>query len=250
MRDASRRNAFTLLIDGVEHSHVDLDDPRYLVFEYVQWFGDVVDCLAVEGKSLDTVHLGGGAATLARYVAATRPNSKQIVFELDSALIALVRERLPLPKTRRLRIRIGDARVGMAGLATNSADLVVRDAFFDAEVPPQLTTVESALVVKEILRPEGVYLLNVADGAPFFKLGPDLAALAKVFPELAVISDPPVFRGRRHGNLVVAASGVPLPVEAIARRVAAGAAPGRVRATGESLAMARGHRPLRDSDLA
>jgi len=161
----------------------------------------------------------------------------------------MVRERLPLPKTRRVRIRIGDARVGMASLATNSADLVVRDAFLDAEIPRQLTTVESAMVVREILRPEGVYLLNVADGAPFFKLGADLAALTKVFPELAVISEAPVFRGRRHGNLVVAASGVALPIEAIARRVAGGAAPGRVRATGESLAMARSHRPLRDADL-
>jgi len=249
IRDASRRNAFTLLIDGVEHSHVDLDDPRYLVFEYVQWFGDVVDCLASEGTPLDTVHLGGGAATLARYIAATRPGSKQIVFELDAALVELVRMQLPLPRSRRIRIRIGDARVGLAALATDSADLVVRDAFLDAEVPPQLTTVESALLVREILRPGGAYVLNVADGVPFFKAGADLAVLAKVFPELAVISEPSVFRGRRHGNLVLVASGVPLPAEAIARAVAGGAAPGRVRATGEAMAMARGHRPLRDSDI-
>ncbi|MGH8888856.1 MAG: spermidine synthase [Acidothermaceae bacterium] len=249
LRDASRRNAFTLLIDGVEHSHVDLDDPRYLVFEYVHWLGDIIDCLAPEGEPLDTVHLGGGAATVARYIAATRPVSHQTVFELDAALVTLVRTKLPMPKTRRLRLRVGDARTGLAGLPSQSADLVVRDTFRDAEVPAHLATVEFASEVREILRPGGVYLLNVADGAPFRKLGADLAALRDVFAQLAVVSEPSVFRGRRHGNLVVAASDAPLPIDAIARRVADGAVQGRVRENGEARAMARGHRPLRDAEL-
>ena len=249
LRDTGRRNAYTLLLDGVESSHVDLDDPRYLVFEYVRWLGDVIDCLAVSGEPLDTMHLGGGAATLARYVAATRPMSKQIVFEVDAALVALVRAKLPLPKTRRLRVRVGDARAGMATLQASSVDVVVRDAFRDAQVPPHLATIEFASLVKEKLRSEGVYLLNVADGAPFFKLGADLATLAEVFGQLVVISEPSVFRGRRHGNLVVAASDAPLPIEAIARRVAGGVVQGRVRDHGEARAMARRSRPLRDADL-
>jgi len=250
LRDASRRNAFTLLIDGVEHSYVDLDDPRYLVFEYVHWFGDIVDCLAPDGDPLDTVHLGGGAATVARYIAATRPTSQQVVFEVDAALVSLVRTKLPLPKSRRLRMKVGDARAGVTGLPANAADLVVRDAFRAAEVPAHLCTAEFASEVREILRPDGVYLLNVADGVPFRNLGADLAALCDVFAQLAVVSEPSVFRGRRHGNLVVIASDAPLPIEAIARRVADGAVQGRVRENGEARAMARGHRPLHDSDLA
>ena len=249
LRDAGRRNAYTLLLDGVESSHVDLDDPQYLVFEYVRWLGDVIDSLAASGEPLDTVHLGGGAGTLARYVAATRPMSKQIVFEVDAALVGLVREKLPLPKTRRLRVRVGDARAGLATLPANSADVVVRDAFRDAQVPPHLATTEFSLLVREKLRPSGVYLLNVADGAPFFKLGDDLATLAGIFDWLAVISEPSVFRGRRHGNLVVAASNALLPIEAIARRVAGGAVQGRVRDHGEARAMARGFRPLHDAGL-
>lgn len=248
-RDAGRRNAFTLLIDGVEHSHVDLDDPRYLVFEYVRWIGDVVDCLAPDGAPLDTVHLGGGAATVARFIAATRPTSNQVVFEVDAALVSLVRKKLPLPKTRRLRVRIADARAGVAGVPPHSVDLVVRDAFRDAEVPAHLTTVEFAYEVREILRPDGVYLLNVADGVPFRKLGADIAALREVFAQLAVISEPSVFRGRRHGNLVIAASDVALPIDAIARRVADGAVQGRVRDNGEAHAMGRGRRALCDADL-
>jgi spermidine synthase len=249
LRDASRSRAFTLLLDGVESSHVDLDDPQYLVFEYVRWLGDVIDCLAPSGEPLDAVHLGGGAATLARYVAATRPAAKQVVFEVDAALVALVREKLPFPKTRRLRVRVGDAREGLTALPPASADVVVRDAFRDAAVPPHLATVEFAALVKEVLRPGGVYLLNVADGAPFFNLGPDLATLAAVFDQLALVSEPSVFRGRRHGNLVVAASDAALPLDAIARRVADGAVQGRVRNHNEARAMIRGSRALRDSDL-
>jgi spermidine synthase len=245
-RDDTRRNAFTLFLDGVESSHVDLDDPTYLVFEYMQWFGGVIDCLRPHGAPIDTAHVGGAGLTLARFIAATRPRSRQTVFEIDAALVALVREKLPLPKSRLLRIRVGDARLGLVSLPTSSVDLVVRDAFLDAKVPEHLRTVEFALLAKEIMRPGGAYMMNVADGAPFRKLGPDVAAVAEVFAELAVISEPPVFRGRRHGNLVVLASDSPLPVEAIAAKVAADAAPARVRAGGEARAMGRGHRPPRD----
>jgi hypothetical protein len=250
VRDSTRRNAYTLLLDGVESSHVDLDEPTYLLFEYVRWFGDIVDCLASASSPLDAVHLGGGAATFARYIATVRPGSWQVVFELDAALVALVREKLPLPKTRRLRIRVADARLGLASLPADSADVVVRDAFLGTVVPPHLRTVEFAWQVREILRPAGVYLVNVADGVPFRLLGPELAALHDVFGNLAVVSEPAVFRGRRHGNVVIAASNAELPLDAIARRVAAGAVQGRVRRDGETRALARGHRALRDTDVA
>lgn len=249
VRDPSRRNAFTLLLDGIESSHVDLDEPTYLAFEYVRWLGDIVDCLAPAGAPLATAHLGGGAATLARYIAATRPQSRQVVFEIDEALVALVRRKLPLPKTRLLRIRIADARLGVVATPASSFDVVVRDAFRDAAVPPHLRTAEFALQVGETLRREGVYLLNVADGVPFRQLGPELATLLEVFAHLAVVSEPAVFRGRRHGNLIVAASNAPLPLDAIAARVAAGAVQGRVRDLGEVRVMARGHRPLHDGDV-
>lgn len=248
VRDGSRRNAWTLLLDGVESSHVDLDDPTLLSFEYVRWFGDIVDCLAPPGERLDTVHLGGGAVTLARYVATTRPASVQVVFEVDAALIELVRTELPWPRNPRLRIRVGDARAGLAGLRPVAFDVVVSDAFRDAAVPPHLRTVEFARQVKAVLRPGGVYLINVADRSPFGRLGAELATVFEVFAYVAVISEPGVLRGRRHGNLVVAAADEPLPVDAIARRVADGGVQGRLRDLSEARAMARGHAPVRDAD--
>ena len=249
VRDNSRRDAWTLLLDGVETSHVDLDDPRFLAFEYVRWLGDVIDCLAPAASPLDTVHLGGGALTLARYVMATRPSSSQLVFEVDAALIDLVRRAMPLPKGRRLRIRIGDAGSGLAGVREHAWDVVVRDAFRDATVPDHLRTVECAAAAKRALRPTGVYLMNIADRSPFAATGAELATVLEVFGDVAVISEPGVLRGRRHGNLVVLASNAPLPIDAVGRRVADGGVQGRVRDLAEVKAMARGHRPLRDADL-
>jgi spermidine synthase len=250
VRDGSRRNAWTLLLDGVETSHVDLDDPTSLEFEYVRWLGDVIECVAPAGSRLDTVHLGGGALTLARYVMATRPQSTQIVLEIDGALVDLVRLRLPWHRSRRLRVRIGDARAGLAAIADASCDLVVRDAFRDAVVPANLRTVECAIRVKEILRPGGVYVMNVADRAPFAMTGVELATVSEAFSDVAVISEPGVLRGRRHGNLIIVAANEPLPVGAIARRVADGGVQGRVRDRAQAMEIARGHRPLRDTDVS
>ena len=110
MRELDRPNAWELFVDGIPQSHVDLDDPNYLEFEYVRRLGHLLDTAAP--GPLRVLHLGAGALTLARYVAVNRPGSDQLAVDNDSALIELVRARLPLPNSRkgRIRVRIGDAR--------------------------------------------------------------------------------------------------------------------------------------------
>src|SRR5258707_1379767 len=94
--DADRPAAWTLLADGFPQSHVDLDDPRHLEFEYVRRIGHLLDLAAPDGEPLRVLHLGGGALTLARYVAAARPGSTQLAVESDGALADLVRRGVPL----------------------------------------------------------------------------------------------------------------------------------------------------------
>ena len=93
--DPDRPQGWTLLVDGTAQSHVDLDDPTHLEFEYVRRLGHVVDVIAPPATPLSAIHLGGGAWTLARYVAVTRPGSRQQVVELDAGLVDLVTSRLP-----------------------------------------------------------------------------------------------------------------------------------------------------------
>ena len=65
-------------------------------------------------------------------------------------------------------MRIGDAREGLgrlpAGLVGN-VDLLVSDVYSGAQTPAHLTTVEFYTAAARLLAPEGVLLVNVADGA-------------------------------------------------------------------------------------
>ncbi|MFI8514579.1 spermidine synthase [Streptomyces sp. NPDC085460] len=226
--DRDRPRAWTLLVDGAPQSHVDLDDPAALTFEYQRRLGHVADLAAPPGRPLQAVHLGGGAFTLARYVAATRPRSTQQVVEIDEPLVRLVRRALPLDPGARIRVRATDARAGLAKVPDGWADLIIADVFRGARTPAHLTSTEFLHEVRRALRPGGTYAANLADGPPLAHLRGQVATAAAVFPELALIADPTVLRGRRFGNAVLVASDRALPVAELTRRVATDPHPGRV----------------------
>ena len=194
-----------LLTDRIRQSYVDLDDPTYLDFEYVQAFADVIELLP-DGP-LAVTHVGGAGCTLARYIAARRPGSPQIVLEPDTALTATVRARLPFargaadPGPRRSTDGPGSARWRAA-----SADVVVLDAYLGGRVPAELTTTEFLADVARVLRPDGVLLANLADGPPLRYSRRVARTVAAHLPHVALRSDAAVFRGRRFGNVVLAAS--------------------------------------------
>ncbi|AYC41020.1 spermidine synthase [Streptomyces griseorubiginosus] len=226
--DRDRPRAWTLLIDGAPQSHVDLDDPLHLSFEYQRRLGHVIDLAAAPGRPLHAVHLGGGALTLARYLAATRPRSTQQVVERDAALVQLVRQKLPLEPTARIRVRSVDAREGLAKVADGWADLVIADVFSGARTPAHLTSAEFLDEVRRALKPGGLYAANLADGPPLSHLRGQIATAAARFADLALVADPTVLRGKRFGNAVLVASDAPLPVAELTRRAASDPHPGRV----------------------
>jgi len=233
LRDADRRGAWMLLIDGVPQSHVDLDDPGYLDFEYVRRIGHVIDEAAPAGQPLRVLHLGAGALTLARYVASTRPGSPQLAVEVDAALVDLIRLRLP-PRNPRLRVRVGDARAELERLRPGSFDVVIADVFAGGRTPAHLTSAEFWAAARRVVHGtssgsrDGVVAANVADGAPLAHTRAQVATARAVFPHACLIADAAVLRGRRFGNLVLVASPEPLPVDALTRRTAGDPMPGRV----------------------
>lgn len=226
--DRERPHAWTLTLDGAPQSHVDLDDPTFLSFEYQRRIGHIADLVAPPGQPLHVVHLGGGAFTLARYIAATRPRSTQQVIEVDAALVQLVRRELPLDPQARIRVRATDARAGLGKIQDGWADLVIADVFSGARTPAHLTSTEFLAEVRRVLKPGGSYVANLADGPPLTHLRGQIATAATVFPELALAADPTVWRGRRFGNAVLLASDLPLKVAELTRRVATDPHPGRV----------------------
>ncbi|MFI5677636.1 spermidine synthase [Streptomyces cellulosae] len=248
MPDVDRKRAWLLTVDGAPQSYVDLDEPEHLEFEYARRLGHVLDTVAEAGRPLDVLHLGGGALTLPRYVAVTRPGSRQDVVEADGALLELVVEHLPLPEGAGVAVHAADARAWLEGAPTDSADVLVADVFGGSRVPAHLTSVAYAREAARVLRGDGVYLANLADAAPFAFLRSQLATFGTVFEELVLIAEPGVLRGRRFGNAVLVAAHHPLDTSALVRRTASDAFPARVEHGPALRDFIDGAGPVRDED--
>ncbi|MCL7426403.1 fused MFS/spermidine synthase [Streptomyces sp. YS415] len=246
MPDVDRERAWLLTVDGAPQSYVDLDEPTHLEFEYARRLGHVLDVVAEPGRALDVLHLGGGALTIPRYVAATRPGSRQDVVEADRGLLQLVVDHLPVPDG--IALHTADARAWTEAAPADSADVLVADVFGGSRVPAHLTTLAYARAAERVLRGTGVYLANLADAAPFTFLRSQLATFAAVFEELALIAEPGVLRGRRFGNAVLVAAHRPVDLAALTRLTASDAFPARVEHGPGLRTFIGGARPVRDED--
>jgi spermidine synthase len=210
-----------LLLDGREAGQIDLSDPRELAFAYMRRIADLIDAFRPPSSGIDVLHVGGGACALPRYVAATRPKSRQLVLELDPGVVALAREHLGLRATPRLRIKVGDAAELITTRYDASADLVIGDAFDGPHVPAQLSTAAFVAQVRRVLRPAGVYALNVIDIPPLEEVLAHDALVRARFEHVAWVAPPGVLRGRAPGNVVLLASAAALPVAALQRAATA-----------------------------
>ncbi|WP_254367478.1 spermidine synthase [Microbacterium sp. NC79] len=239
------------MVGETPQSHVDLADPTHLHFEYVARMGAVIDVFRDKGAPITAVHLGGGALTIPRYVAATRPGSRQQVIELEQPLWDLVRENLPLNRDAQIRVRIGDARAGLRRLPasmTGDVDLLVSDVYSGARTPAHLTSVEFYRAAAGLLRADGVLLVNVADAPGLAFARGQLATIQSVLPHVAVLAEAQVLKGRRFGNLVMAASASELPTEWLPRLLAAGPHPAQLLAGADARGFCRGSAIVTDAD--
>jgi spermidine synthase len=222
--DPFRPSTRTLVLDGREAGQVDLNDPQRLTFAYMRRIADVIDAFRAPGAGVDALHLGGGAFALPRYLAATRPASRSEVFELDAGVVRLAREHLGLRPSPRLRVKVGDAADLLAAKPARCADLVIGDAFDGPHVPAHLSGPEFAGDVARVLKPAGLYALNVIAVPPNAEVDAHAAVLRATFAHVARVGPPGVLRARAPGNVVLLAGAAPLPLAAL-RRAAMAAVP-------------------------
>ncbi|WP_213815869.1 spermidine synthase [Glaciihabitans sp. dw_435] len=223
--------AYTLVVDGTPQSHVNLDDPSELFFEYIQRIGHVIDQLGMPGEPLTAVHLGAGALTLPRYIEATRPGSRQQVIELETDLVDLVRAELPWPKSASIRVRHGDAREVLGKLPSGlhgTVDLLVVDVFSGARTPAHVTSIEFYREAIALLKPNGIIAVNVADGPGLTFARSQAATLLSVLGDVAALAETQILKGRRFGNVVMIGSQQTLPLEWMPRLLAGGPHPSKV----------------------
>ena len=214
-RDPERPSGWLLSVGGLAQSYVDVEDPTYLRFSYLRHTAVALHCVTGPGVPLTAVHIGGGACTLPRYLAATRPGTDSEVYEIDGALVRLDERELGLTLSPSLRATVGDARMLIGKRATASADLVVGDAFGHLVVPWHLATREMAAEIKRVTRPSGIYVQNVIDYPPLRFIRAEVATVAAEFPHVALVAPESSLAGETGSNFLIVASRSPLPLERI-----------------------------------
>jgi spermidine synthase len=195
--DADRPGAWTLLLDGLPQTHVDTERPHKLQFEYMRRLASVADAISFPGVPLRVLHLGGGAMALARYVAATRPGSRQVVVERDAALVNLVRRVIPLPRNAPIKVKVADARS-----AVTAESLRGRFDLLLVDVPDCRFTMDFVAAMRGVLAASGCVAMNIVDG----HARAHVSTMRSVGRQVCLMAEGPVLNGRHRGNVVLAAA--------------------------------------------
>lgn len=201
--------AFTARFGATGQSWVDPARPDFLAYEYVQHIAMILDHTVLDApaeRRLRVVHIGGAGMSLPRWVAWRRPQTAQVVCEPDVELTEEVRRKLPLPPRSGIKVRDVDGRTGLRAMADDWADVIIVDAFDGAQVPGELATAEALDDLRRVLRDEAVVIFNVTDRSPFAWAKRLAGGLAERWPHLMIGMEPVVAKGKRFGNLVMAAS--------------------------------------------
>ena len=197
-----------LSLDRFVHGFVDLQDPRWLEYEYEILQAGLLRELWPADETIGAYFIGGGTYTFQRRLLAMHGERVRIrTAEIDPRVTAVAQELLALPDAgERHTLAHRDARTDLRGLKGNQRfRFVFGDAFHDLGVPWHLTTREFAEEVAARLTDDGVYVVNMID---VFRYGRFLAAftetLGEVFPHVRVLGMGPRDDDRQQTFLLVA----------------------------------------------
>lgn len=182
----------SLMLDRLVHGFSYVEEPTQLEYGYVRVMADVTDSLFTERTALSTLFIGGGSYTLPRYIEARYPRAEIDVLEIDPKVTQAAHVFLGLYPLARVRSHNLDARQFLIrSQPREQYDVVYGDAFNDLSVPYHLTTREFAALVRDALRPDGMYLANVIDIYPEGRfLRSFVATLREEFAHVYLVVDP------------------------------------------------------------
>ena len=190
-----------LKLDHLLHSKVDMRDPADInspyQYDYIKLYGALTRLLAGEKAKLRTFFLGGGGYVLPRHIEKFWPASHIEVAEIDPAVTEAAIEVLGLRRNHSMHIVHLDARNHVddllrqrrEGRLVGNFDVVYGDTFNDVAVPFQLTTLEFNEKLRELMTPDGVYMLNLVDSFSSARfLGATYNTLRRTFPYVSIFS--------------------------------------------------------------
>jgi MFS family permease len=196
------------LIHGINHE----TEPELLISPYVHLMDELIRTYRSDDvyAGLSYFFAGGGAYTQPRAVKAMYPNAKVTVAELDPQVTATAEESLYLD-TSDMQIIHQDARVVLSN-SQELYDVVVADVYHDISIPYHMITREFTHSVKQHLRVDGIYLMNVIDKFPDPQLVKSIMkTLQSEFPYVGIWLERPPDKVSRTTYVISASNGRPLP---------------------------------------
>ena len=172
----------SLRLDHLIHGYFFTGQPRRLEYAYESIYASVMERTGAipvpdpsdtaapatrsgAGRPLDTLFIGGGSYTFPRFVEAAYPGSRIEVAEIDPAVTEAVHAAMFLPRDTSIHTTSGDARNTVDQLLARGErfDFIYGDAANHVTVPWHLTTLEFDQRIARLLKPDGVYLVNILD---------------------------------------------------------------------------------------
>ncbi len=202
-----------MVLDHMGHGINDRTDPTRLHSSYADLADRMIQVRFPGRTDLKSYFIGGGAYTMPRAWTVRYPAGRHVVAEIDPMVTEMAEKMLWLKPAPSLGIRHADARVALRGIDDASLDVVVGDAFHDISVPQHLVTQEFADEIRNKLKADGVYVMNVIDAArePRFLLAM-LRTLFEVFPVVEIWVDADQMGSGGRLTYLLSASAVAMPM--------------------------------------
>ena len=147
--------------------------------------------------------VGLGTGSLPRYLTPRYPRTRLDAVEIDPDVPPIARRYFELPAARNLNVVVAEGREFIRA-STRKYDYVLMDAYFSAELPAHLATLEFVGELRRVLKPGGVVVANLVAPEYSANFWSVLKTYQAGFPHVRVFAtESPV-------NLILIASGADL----------------------------------------
>jgi spermidine synthase len=205
-----------LVLDRLVHSYSSLDDPTKLVYGYEKAYAEATAYKAMQVGRLSTLFIGGGGYTFPRYVEAVYPGSVIDVIEIDPGVTEIAYEMLGLSRDTDIVTYNEDARMFLEREPSRTYHIIFGDAFNDYSVPYHLTTREFNERVRAWLDKDGLYIVNIIDGAGGDFLRAYTHTLRQTFQNVYVAPTIETWREASRSTFVLIGTDTPLALGVLA----------------------------------
>jgi spermidine synthase/tetratricopeptide (TPR) repeat protein len=212
------------LQDKLVHSAINMDNTSDLEYHYEQVYAAVTARFSRAKEDLSFLTLGGGGYVFPSYIERVWPGSRNDVVEIDPAVTETAMGIFYPRENTSIRTISMDARNYVDELVERrktsaegiTYDFIYEDALNNYSVPYQLTTREFNEKLSQILKEDGIYMVELIDSYDScLFVGAFVNTLELTFPYVYIISDRDAEAAATRQTFVIIASRRPLDLDNI-----------------------------------